>query len=163
PDPIDEMRLARGAPPVKYRRGFFMQARRQDTGIRGAPPAPGCTTGAEVTVGVHWFRGVVFEPVDAVVDRLAKALDESVEVREGGKHAYDSTYVVGPVQLWWHSTRAEQGVCVEVTGSACEALGVEGLLKVWGVAEWRTSRLDLAADHCPFTPAMVRDAWRSGN
>lgn len=139
-----------------------MQAIQQQN-PRSGGAAPGCTTGAEVTVGVHWFRGVSFEPVERVLDQLSMAVGAVPEMRPGGKHAYDTTFQIGPLQLWWHTTREEQGVCVEVTGSACEALGVDGLLKVWNAADWRTSRLDLAADHAPFTPGMVRDAWRSGN
>ena len=126
--------------------------------------APGCTTGAEVTIGVHWLRATTKEATaDAISTAVAEALGADVEVREGGRHCYDTTHVVGPVVLWSHSARPDMGVCMEVTGSACEALGPDGLVKLWGLQEWNATRLDLAVDDCPFTPRQVRDAWIAGD
>lgn len=114
-------------------------------------------------VSVHWLRAVTWEPVDALLGKLAAALNESVVVRDGGYHAYSMTYQLGPVKLWHNPDRPDMGACIEVTGEACEELGRDGLLAIWDAAEWRASRIDLAADHCPFTPAQVRDAWVAGD
>src|SRR5690606_9052456 len=136
----------------------------------GAGPVSGgvCTTPPEVAEGgmqvsVHWLRAVTWEPVDVLLGKLSAALNESVVVREGGYHAYSETYQLGAVKLWHNPDRPDMGSCIEVTGEACEELGREGLLAIWDAAEWRASRVDLAADHCPFTPSQVRDAWIAGD
>lgn len=129
-----------------------------------------CTTPPEnptelgITVGLHWFRAVTMEPVDDVLSRLAAALGESVEIRDGGQHGYSETYVLGQVKLWHNPARPDMGCCVEAAGEACDQLGPDGLLSIWGASEeWRISRVDLAVDGCNFTPVMVRDAWRGGD
>jgi DNA relaxase NicK len=106
--------------------------------------------------------------VHDVVANLMVALGATeVEQREGGQHSYDTTHVVGPVKVWSRLAvtlaGGEADVCVEVTGQACEALGPEGLVKVWDACDWKAMRVDLAVDGCGFTPAQLRDAWRVGD
>lgn len=127
-----------------------------------------CSTPPEVATGdmrvsVHWLRAVTWEPVDALLAKLSGTLNESVVVREGGYHAYSVTYQLGPVMLWHNPDRPDMGSCIEVQGEACEELGRDGLLAIWDAAEWRVSRVDVAADHCPFTPDMVAEAWQRGD
>lgn len=108
-------------------------------------------------MGVHWLRGTTTMPSDTVLGYLADLLGESVEVRDGARHGYTTTYVVGVVQVWASDARPE--VCVEVTGTACEVLGLERLAMLfWGLS-LKVTRLDLAVDGCPFTPADVRAEW----
>lgn len=127
-----------------------------------------CTTPPEVTASglvtaIHWLRATTKDDVETVVDRLAGVLNEEIQVRDGGAHGYSDTVVLGPVKVWWNPSRPEMGTCVEIPGEACEELGPEGLLKVWDLADWRASRIDAAVDHCPFTPAMVAEAWKAGD
>ena len=128
----------------------------------GTPQPPVCDTGAiSTSVAVHWLRGVSSMPVLDVVDYLAGFLGESVELRPGGRHGYSRTFVVGPVTVWSSETRPE--CCVEVTGSACEVLGLERLAVLFFGLQLRASRVDLAVDHCPFTPQQLRSEWMRNN
>jgi len=96
-------------------------------------------------------------PLETVYGYLADLLGESVEVRDGGRHGYTTTHVVGPVLVWSAPARPE--VCVEVSGSACEALGLERLAVIfWGLA-LKATRIDLAVDGCPFTPEGLQAEW----
>lgn len=128
--------------------------------LAGLPPT--CNTGAiDTSLGVHWLRGTTKMSVLDVVDYLATALDESVEVRDGAYHGYTSTHVVGPVKVWSSESRPE--CCVEIGGSACEELGLHRLAVLFSGLDLRLSRLDLAVDHCPFTPHELRSHWMQDN
>lgn len=100
-------------------------------------------------------------PVLDVVEYLSGLLDESVEVRPGGQHGYTETFTVGPVVVWAAESRPE--CCVEVTGSACEELGLSRLAVLFYGLQLRASRLDLAVDGCEFTPRDLRSEWMKGN
>lgn len=57
---------------------------------------------------------------------------------------------------------------LEVKGECCTALGsvrIQRFLQAVhgsGDRKWSPSRVDIAFDHCPFTPAQIREAWRAG-
>lgn len=96
-------------------------------------------------------------PLETVYGYLADFLGESVEVRDGGRHGYTTTHAVGPVLIWSSASRPE--VCVDVSGSGCEVLGLERLAVIfWGLA-LKVSRIDVAVDGCPFTPEQLRREW----
>lgn len=127
-------------------------------GRLGSPAPPSCNTGAiDTSLSVHWLRGIARMPVLDVVGYVAGLLGESVEVVGSGRHGYSTTYLIGPVKVWASEDRAD--CCVEVTGSACEALGLERLAVLYFGLGLRVSRLDLAVDGCPFTPHELRDRW----
>lgn len=128
----------------------------------GLPVPPACTTGAEVTTGVHWLRGTTSLGRDAVLAWLASRLGESVVVLERGAYGYSEGYGVGGVRVLASESRPDMGVCVDVTGTGCEELGLRRLAELRSALELRVSRLDVAVDGCPFTPVDLRDAWRSG-
>lgn len=126
----------------------------------GKPPVG--NTGVEITAGVHWLAGTVLkDSVDSVLDWLAGWLGESVVVLDRGANGYSEAYLVGPVKVMANELRPDMGVFVEVPGAGCDELGLSALVELG--ARLRVSRLDLAVDNCPFTPAEIRDAWRSGH
>lgn len=117
-----------------------------------------------VSVAVHWLRGTtVLHEVDAVVGYLAESLGASVEVSMFGRLGYADGYQVGPVSVWHHPDQPQMGVCVEVNGGACEILGSVKVAEVWAALGLRLSRLDVAADNCPFTPEQLFREWVAGN
>lgn len=93
---------------------------------------------------------------------LAGRLGESVVVLERGAYGYSEGFQVGPVRVLASESRPDMGVCVDVDGTGCEELGLRVLAELPSALELRVTRLDVAMDHCPFTPAELRDAWRSG-
>lgn len=129
-------------------------------------------TGAEITAGIHWLSGTVLglepvegeervSPAEQVVDWLATLLDESVVALDHGSKGYTEAFLVGPVKVLGNERRPDMGVFVEVSGAGCEELGLQRLIEIGDVL--RVSRLDLALDDCPFTPAQIRDEWRADN
>jgi len=114
-----------------------------------------------MTVGLHWVRGVSFLDVDRVLDHCASTLSESVVVLDHGTKGYPEGYLVGPVRVSVHPGRPDMGVCVDVSGEACEELGHARIADLCEGVDLRYSRLDVALDHCPFTPVRLRDEWRA--
>jgi DNA relaxase NicK len=51
------------------------------------------------------------------------------------------------------------GVMVEFTGGAVEQVGMAEAVAVLVDLDMTCKRIDLAMDHCPFTPQQVADAW----
>jgi hypothetical protein len=133
--------------------------------LTGQPPAS--ITGAEVTTGVHWYRGTYLgdseHPVGDVLAVVAWVVDAEPVVTGAGRYGYLDGYAVGPVAVFAHSERSEMGVMVDIDGSGCEALGWRKVAEIHDALGLRATRLDLAVDHCPFTPCEVRDAWRRGD
>lgn len=133
----------------------------------GARP-PACNTGAEITtvgleVAMHWLRGTTQMDLDSVLCAVVREVGESVVVLDRGSLGYREGYVVGPVKVYYHPLRADMGVCVDFSGSACEELGPVRVGRLHVGLGLRASRFDIAIDHCPFTPAMLRDEWQAGN
>ena len=129
---------------------------------------PFCNTGVEMTepvsVAVHWLRGTTVQHgIDDVLGYLAGALGQSVEVSMFGRLGYSDGYRVGPVEVWHHPEQPQMGVCVEVNGGACDILGSVKVAEVWAALGLRASRLDLAADNCPFTPEQLWREWLADN
>lgn len=101
--------------------------------------------------------------LDAVLGEVVREVGESVVVLDKGMHGYREGYAVGPVRVYHHQERPDMGVCVEFSGSACEELGPVRVGRLHVGLGLRASRFDLAIDHCPFTPADLRDQWQAGN
>lgn len=112
---------------------------------------------------MHWLRGTTKAPLDAVLGEVVREVGESVVVLDGSNHGYAEGYAVGPVKVYHHEERPDMGVCVEFTGEACEELGAVRVGRLHVGLGLRASRFDLATDHCPFTPAELRDEWRADN
>jgi len=101
--------------------------------------------------------------LDSVLSAVAREVGESVVVLDKGSYGYQEGYVVGPVKVYHHQERPDMGVCVDFSGSACEELGPVRVGRLHVGLGLRASRFDWAIDHCPFTPAMLRDEWQAGN
>ncbi|MBW7856698.1 MAG: replication initiation factor domain-containing protein [Ignavibacteria bacterium] len=101
--------------------------------------------------------------MDDVLGAVFAEVGESVVVLDRGMFGYREGFAVGPVRVYHHSEKPEMGVCVEVSGSACEELGMVALGRLFVGLELRASRLDIALDHCGFTPAQLREEWIRGN
>lgn len=112
---------------------------------------------------MHWLRGTTLADLDAVLGAVAREVGESVVVLDGGRYGYREGFAVGSVRIYHHEERPDMGVCVEFNGSACEELGPVRVGRLHVGLGLRASRFDLAIDHCPFTPADLRDQWRAGN
>lgn len=123
---------------------------------------PSSNTGAESTVALHWLRGVALDRSwDDVVGALCGLLGESALVLDHGRNGYRSGWLVGPVRVYADDERPDMGVMVEIDGSGCEALGGYRLAEIGVGLDLRLSRLDVAWDGFPLSPAEVRDAWRA--
>jgi DNA relaxase NicK len=131
----------------------------------GQVQPPSCSTGAEKTTGIHWYRGTVAgvaaEDVLATVSEWCGG--ESVVVLPAAHYGYRDAWLVGVVRVYAHPERPDMGVCVELRGEACEAHGGLAVAVLHDRLGARCTRLDVAHDGCPFTPAQVRDAWRAGD
>jgi DNA relaxase NicK len=126
--------------------------------------APGCTTGALLTTGVHWIRQTrVGADAEAVAARLGERFAWDLERWAGGRYYYGQTIAVGPLRVYHHPDRPEMGVCIDVPGEACEQIGTDGVAWVLAEPEWTCTRIDVAIDGAPFTPVEVREAWRGGD
>ena len=129
----------------------------------GVPPPPS-TTGAEVTAGVHWYRGVTLTvPVGDVLLSLQRRWGEAAVPLVRGQGGYNLGWIIGYARVYANLERPDMGVMVEIGGEACEALGTGEIANIHSMLRLRCARLDLAHDGCPFTPEMVREAWRAGD
>jgi DNA relaxase NicK len=52
---------------------------------------------------------------------------------------------------------------VSIPGKACTLLSVQRIVELGIALSAKPTRLDVAVDGCPFTPQMVREAWKDGN
>jgi len=102
-------------------------------------------------------------PTDTVLSVLHRVTGEDVEVASRSKW-YREGYRVGPVRVLASgvtSAGASMGCHVVADGSACEALGLDGLRRIYAELRLRVARFDVAQDGCPFTPSQVAGAWYS--
>lgn len=114
-------------------------------------------------IGIHDYAGTTFQEVDLVLETLSSYLKESVEIGTHGLRGYSERYLVGYVEVFSHPERPEMGVHILIRGEASDALGVKNIFKIADLLNLKTTRLDVYIDHCPFSPADIRDEWRAGN
>ncbi len=129
-----------------------------------APPPPSCNTGVELTNSVHWLRGVNRElPLDFHLEYLSDLLG-GPEVFDRGLYGYSRTYLFPlGVKLLENEQRPDMGVCVDIDGDACDALGFAKVQTLYWSLQLRASRLDTATDGCDFTPADLHREWSADN
>lgn len=127
---------------------------------------PSSNTGVLITdhieSSVHWLTGTTVQHVDSVLSWLARTLSESVEVLSKTVNGYSLAWRVGPVTVATNPARVDMRTYINIDGSGCEELGLARLAAILAGLEVRASRLDLAFDNCPFTPADLRDFWQAG-
>ena len=127
---------------------------------------PSGNTGVSVTsgawVGVHWLTGTTFTyAVGDVLSRLQDLTGIDPVAMPRGARGYRVVHRLGPVVVFSEGNE-DMGVSVEVEGEGCELLGFDGLTSLWADLDLRISRIDLAADGAPFTPAESWAAWTAG-
>lgn len=152
------------SPPNRIQSGTPCEA---VMGTGGVQP-PSSNTGASVTpdgewLGVHWLAGTSDLSTDTVLSLLHEVTGESVEVAARSKW-YREGYRVGPVRVLASGVTGAwvpMGCHIIADGSACEALGLEGLRRIYAELGLKVARFDVAQDGCPFTPREVADAWYS--
>ena len=132
---------------------------------QGDPPPSG-NTGVSMTsgswVGVHWLTGTTFSyGVGDVLSRLQDLTGIDPITLPRGARGYRVAHRLGPVVVFSEGND-DMGVSVEVEGEGCELLGFDGLTSLWADLNLRVSRIDLAADGAPFTPAESWAAWTAG-
>ncbi len=115
----------------------------------------------KLVVSLHWLtatsKGV--SPVDAVAF-ISDYLAHGPELRDTGQWGYTSAFVwAGGLKLLDNEARPEMGVCLVADGSACEFYGFDKLSYIYQSLQFTATRLDLAADHCAFSPKRLRDLW----
>ena len=134
---------------------------------RGGSVPPSGNTGASVTgeVGVHWLAGVSLATESVVLDVVERVTGAGRERRPRGALGYSRRWRVGGVTVLAGGQgpyAASMGCHVEVSGEGCEELGLSGLVEIYQELGLRASRIDLAVDGCPFTPAQVWASWTAG-
>ncbi len=145
-----------------------------------APNAPGYTKrGAVLTstqerasqaqdleVGIHWLAATTqVLDIDHVLDFIAETLDGAdFEVIESGVSGYTRTYkTLYNLRIFINEKRPEMGVHMIADGHACESLGYNHLQMLFLGMQMKATRLDLATDNCPFTPAELQREWIEDN
>jgi len=113
----------------------------------------------EMVARLDWLTFTTRRPVDDVLEAVEAALGEPVAVR--GLYGYEQGYLL-PAGARIDYSGARDEVCVTLPGQACGVLGVGGVVKLAAGLGGRPSRLDLAVDGCPFTPADIRREWLAG-
>ena len=134
----------------------------------GLPPVgnTGATlTDSSVEPSVHWLSGTTNHETLRVLEVCTALTGSDVEVRPRGRLGYARQYVIGGLVVLADGQgpqAAAMGCHVEASGVVCEELGLSRLADLYRHLELRASRIDLAVDGCPFTPAKVWRAWITG-
>jgi len=118
----------------------------------------------EMAARVHWLTATAAGKVEGWLELLHTLTDGGeVEVR-GPRNFYRVHHVVGGLVSVLSDPIGEgqPDVCVDVPGAACDFLGWDRLSVIVGVADGLT-RVDLAVDHAPVTPAQLAEADAAGD
>lgn len=134
-------------------------------------------TGAPITsaddglsLSVHWLRQTYSADCglseDDVLELVASVCGSSgggyLETKDWGRMLYKRHHIFAPGVVVYTSPSVDTmpSVMIDVPGSACEAIGLDGLRTLAAVG--RTARADLAYDGCPFSPADWAHFARTG-
>jgi len=128
---------------------------------------PATNRGVENTeaFNVHWLTGTTYLDEIDVLDAVHRVTGGADFVRlKGGRNFYGTVYgTVGGLKVL--TDPLEPGtmppVCVDVPGKACEFLGLAKVQELAAIL--KPTRVDLAFDGAPFTPAVLAAAVREGN
>jgi DNA relaxase NicK len=116
-----------------------------------------------LTVHVDYLRGTTSLPLDTVLWALASTLpDSEVTVLDRAFFGYARAYDMSGVTIMDNPDRPEMGVCIDISGSTCQELGYSILNTLYWTADLKATRVDLALDYCPFTPATLEKHWKNG-
>ena len=130
------------------------------------PPPPSSDTGVENTQSAHWLAGHPSSSLglDSVLGIISGKVGESVVVLDGGHNGYSVTYRIGAVAVLENPARPDMGTLVELTGRACEELGLQGVAELYrDLGMESVTRLDWAFDTSALTVGQVEAAWRAND
>ena len=71
--------------------------------------------------------------------------------------------LVGVAGLRIGFTPGRDDICVSIPGNACTLLGDRKVFQIVEALDGKPSRVDVAYDHCGFTPQMLDRAWSRGD
>jgi hypothetical protein len=114
-----------------------------------------------LTVSLHWLTAVTkaLDAIDAV-GFITDYLGHGPVVHPTGRNGYTTTFEwSGGLKLLDNEKRPEMGVCLLADGDTCEYYGFDKLSHIYQALQFKATRIDLAADNCPFEPARLRDLW----
>lgn len=136
------------------------QASARAAGHEAVPPA--CNTGAHLTF--HWLRGGFELDVGDVVDLVSELTDGGyAETHDWGRYFYKRHHeFVAGLRVYFEPAAPNMPpVLVDAPGAACEFLGMGALRTLFCNAV--LSRIDIAFDGAPFSPAEMADHVRAGD
>lgn len=134
----------------------------------------------QVSTRVHWLTFTIFgmseDGYKAIwSEYFSDKLGELVVMNGGIRRGFQETYqALAGAKLYRKPIQySEKGdyFCIELPGSACDCLTPEQFRELSELQAsciaghgmvFRVSRLDLAVDHCPFTPRMVYEHEKAG-
>ncbi len=131
------------------------------------PPIPTPTTNRGVvntkplTTSLHWLTATT-QYVDTMtcVGFISGVLGYGPEVRPTGQHGYTATFKwFGGLRLFDNESRPEMGVMLLADGETCDHHGFAQIADIYQALQMTATRIDLAADHCRFTPSALRRLW----
>lgn len=137
-----------------------------------ADSAPPTDRGHEITSGprqpfqVHWFTGVAYLSAEDVLAHVYDVAGASFVALPFGRTGYRTAYQA--VELPGLMVLCDPGepdtmppTCLVVPGESCEALGWQRLQAL--SAPFKPTRVDLAFDDFPYTPAEVKALILNGS
>jgi hypothetical protein len=112
-------------------------------------------------VSLHWLTATtkqldITDAVDFITDYLGFGPDYRPTGQLGYSHVFEW---LGGLKLLDHRQRPEMGICLLADGDACDHYGFEKLSFIYQALQFNATRLDLAADGCRFSPALLRRLW----
>ncbi len=132
--------------------------------VSPCPPASNHLPDAPKTLSVslHWLTATsqAVSVVDAV-SFISDYLGHMPEHQEFGLFGYTSTWEwVGGLKLFDNEKRPEMGICLYAPGDTCEHHGFDRLSYIYQSLQFTATRVDLAADNCPFEPSKLYYHWK---
>ncbi len=128
-------------------------------------PTPGTNRGVvntkPLTTSLHWLTATT-QYVDTMtcVGFISDVLGYGPEVRPTGQNGYTATFKwFGGIRILDNEQRPEMGVMLLADGETCDHHGFDQLAHIYQALQMTATRLDLAADHCRFTPSALRRLW----
>lgn len=150
---------ARSAPPPTSNTGVEITPPDDETPSKPADDATLPAGG--MTVKVDWLSGTTHSDLSNVLACCAELTGASPVSFDYGQNGYRASYKVGVIWVYYDPGRAE--IMVQLDGKATSALGFRKVRLLHNTLALRASRIDLAVDHCPFTPVLLRDQWLADN
>ncbi len=114
-----------------------------------------------LTTSLHWLAATT-QHVDTMtcVGFISDVLGYGPEVRPTGLSGYTATFKwFGGIRILDNEQRPDMGVMLLADGETCDHHGFDQLAYIYQALQMTATRLDLAADHCRFTPSALRRLW----